>query len=423
MNQAHVKPLITLIGYFLLIASLAVYAQPALQWHQAYGGESRESCWDLIQTEEGGYLLGGRTYIYDDSRDNFFCVKTDERGREIWTYNEGGEESDGCIAVLQIDGEFYLLAGYTFVSFDEGYNGWLIKLDEDGEEVWSRTYNDNGLVFFSSLIQSGDGNLVLSGYTSNDAALLKMDEDGEVIWSRTYGGDASDAFSSVIQTNDDGYAAAGETRSFDVQGVDAYFVKTDEEGEEEWYLTFGDEIRDSFSSIIQTEDGGYALGGSINVEPGINTNPDFVLVRTDSEGEILWTRTYGGRRPEYFDDMLQTLDGGFILAGTTFSFGAGSDDFYLVRINSTGDELWSNTYGGRHAERVLGAIIQTEDLGYAIGGSSSSYNEDGRNLEDFWLVKTGPEPLMLLSFTDSSFVEDGELTYDLDFLLEHIIPV
>ena len=199
-------------------------------------------------------------------------------------------------------------------------------------------------------------------------------------------------------------------------------MKTNEEGEEEWHLTFGDELRDSFSSIIQTEDGGYVLGGSVNVEPGINTNSDFVLVRTDSEGEILWTRTYGGREDEDFEDMLQTPDGGFILAGRTQSFGAGSYDFYLIRTNETGDELWSTTYGGRQNEECK-SIIHTSDGGFALAGFSSSYNEDGRNLDDFWLVKTGPEPLMWLSFTDSSFFEDDWLIFDLDFLLEHIIPV
>jgi hypothetical protein len=212
-------------------------------------------------------------------------------------------------------------------------------------------------------------NLGLTGYTSG--------------WSKVYGGSGNDpAYGNLVQTSDGGYALAGDTNSFGAGGLDAWLVKTDVVGNMQWNMTYGGAFDDSASDMIQTKDGGYALGGYSNLfGPG---NADFWLVKINATGNMQWNKTYGDIGSDLAYGVVQTSDGGYALAGFTNSLGAGGFDVWLVKTNPTGDMQWNKTYGGTGNDHGY-SLVQTSDGGYAIAGQTNSF---GAGNSDFWLVKT-----------------------------------
>ena len=199
-------------------------------------------------------------------------------------------------------------------------------------------------------------------------------------WSKTYGGAGSDGASSVVQTGDGGYALAGETESFD-----AWLVKTDSAGTMLWNKTYGGAAADLASSVMQRYDGGYALAGS-TASFGAGYW-DFWLVMTDASGNLQWSKTYGGAGSDGASSVVQTGDGGYALAGYTYSFGSGNGDAWLVKTDASGNLQWSKTYGGASGD-YASSVVQTGDRGYALAGSTASF---GAGSDDFWLVKVAPE--------------------------------
>ncbi|MFH1010077.1 MAG: hypothetical protein V1784_02440, partial [bacterium] len=137
-----------------------------------------------------------------------------------------------------------------------------------------------------------------------------------------------------------------------------------------WTRTYGGSSYEDAYSVQQTADGGYVLAGYTETFGG--GNGDVYLVKTNSQGDTLWTRTYGGSTWDWAESVQQTSDGGYIMAGVTNSFGAGNEDFYLVKTNSQGDTLWTRTYGGNNADDAL-SVQQTADGGYIVAGGTYSF--------------------------------------------------
>ena len=177
---------------------------------------------------------------------------------------------------------------------------------------------------------------------------------------------------------------AGRSQDFfsGLQPNDVWLVKTDLLGNIEWSRTYGGSHSDEAYSLIQMPDGGYAMAGStISFGAG---NYDFYLVKTDAYGNLEWNQTYGGAEFEAVHSLVETFDGGYAMAGRTKSFGSGGNDFYLVKTDSNGNMLWDRTYGGEQYDSA-NSIIVTSDGGYAIAGGTSSF---GSGDTDFWLIKT-----------------------------------
>jgi len=201
-------------------------------------------------------------------------------------------------------------------------------------------------------------------------------------WDETYGGTDFDTATSVVQLDDGGYAIAGNTHSFAVDWSDAWLIITDANGKEQWNETYNRQYRDEVYCLIRTSDGGYAMAGS--------TRPSFVgpidawLVKVDASGKKQWDRLYGGPSDEYAYAVLQTSDGGYAFAGQTSSSGAGSIDFWLVKTDADGNMEWNQPYGGPDREEAF-SMVATDDGGYALVGYTESFGAGGY---DCWLVKT-----------------------------------
>jgi len=293
------------------------------------------------------------------------------------------------------------MAGYTGSFGAGGFDFWLVKADASGNMQWNRAYGGSNNDFAPSVVQTGDGGYALVGYieffslSSCDAWLVKTDAFGNFQWGKTYGGTNDESASSMVQTFDGGYALAGYTNSFGSGGTNFYLVKTDVIGNLQWNKTYGGAGTDIAYSIVQAGDGGYALAGYTNsFGAGVD---DFWLVKTDPSGTMQWNKTYGGTSYDVASSLVQTFDGGYALAGHTDSFGAGFADFWLVKVKPEMNLEHRRNLGGTNINvgwsKTYGgtyddkaySVVQTSDGGYAIAGYTGSF---GAGLYDFWLVKT-----------------------------------
>jgi hypothetical protein len=203
------------------------------------------------------------------------------------------------------------------------------------------------------------------------------------IWTQVYGGTQWDCANSAVETSDGGYAIAGYTRSFGAGSADFWLIKTDEYGNMEWNRTYGGTDWDRAYSLAETSDGGYAMAGRTDSFGAGNS--DFWLIKTNEEGNVEWTKTYGGNGWDYAYSLVETSDGGYAIAGSTSSFGDGGYDFWLIKTDEDGNMEWSQTYDGGATYELAYSVVVTSDGGYALAGYTNS-SEGGSG--DFWLVKT-----------------------------------
>ena len=306
-----------------------------------------------------------------------------------WDQIFGGSGDDYGRSVVQISDGGYIVIGYTGSSGAGGDDVYLIKTDSSGTEAWNKTYGGANNDYGRSVAQTSEGGYILTGYTSSSGAgiedvyLVKTDSNGVESWSKTFGGVDNDRGYSVAQTSDGGYIIAGETWSFGAGAMDVYLVKTDSNGIETWSKTYGGASSDRGYSVIQTIDGGYIIAGY--------SGNDVYLIKTDSSGTEAWSKTYGGGSINYGLSVAQTSDGGFIITGAIYPSFPGSPDVYLVKTDVNGVESWSKTYGGVGFDRGQ-SVVQTSDGGYIIAGETSSSGAGGY---DVYLIKTDSSGLGL----------------------------
>jgi len=218
--------------------------------------------------------------------------------------------------------------------------------------------------------------------------LLPMVLHAQITFERTYGGEASDEGSSAWQTGDGGYVITGATYATGLSRPDVYVVRTDARGDTLWTRTLGDTCADRGEFVQQTADGGYIVAGFTESFGAGRT--DVYLMKFSASGDTLWTRTFGGSNNDVAYSAEQTIDGGYIITGYTYSFGAGSSDVYLVKTDASGDSMWTRTFGGGSYDWG-NSVQQTADSGYIIVGGTISY---GAGWEDVYLIKTDPRGTM-----------------------------
>ena len=283
-----------------------------------------------------------------------------------------------CTGIFDNPGLSFISTGYQ-VSLTHGLSI---------QEEWNRTFGGNNPDVAYSVQQTRDEGFIIAGYTKSfgkgrsDAWLIKVDSNGNEEWNRTFGGKNSDGAYSVRQTADGGYIVAGYTCSFGSGEKDLWLIKTDSNGNEEWNRTFGGFNDESAFSVQRTKDGGYIVAGyTCSFGSGYG---DVWLVKTDSNGNEEWNRTFGGRDWDVGYSVQQTSDGGYIIAGYTCSFNIYSvPDAWLIKTDSSGVEKWSKRIGGKNRDQFF-SIEKTSDGGYIAAGLTEPYANSGY---DAWLVK------------------------------------
>jgi len=347
-------------------------------WERFYGGNYEEVGKWVGQTSDGGYMIVGYTTSYGAGAADAYLVKTDASGNEIWHSTIGGSQDEWVESACKTADGGYILTG-TAYSYDPYWGSddlYLAKADANGNEIWHKyfrwgTDSTGAEEWGYSVQQTTDGGYIIAGFMNNYAQdtlsevyLIKTDNGGNKLWSKLFGGPNRDGAYSVQQTSDGGYIIAGWTRSFGAGAQDVYLIKTDANGNETWYKTFGGPGYDGAYSVQQTSDGGYIIAGYLN-------SVDIYLIKTDANGNEVWSKTFGGADYEEAFSVQQTTDGGYIVAGVTASYGAGVDDVYLIKTDANGNEVWNKTFGGSNDDTGYW-VQQTSDGGYIITGDRQS---------------------------------------------------
>jgi len=339
---------------------------PFTPFQKTSGGAAQDAAY-AITPATGGYILAGSTTSFSVGDYDFCAVKIDENGDTLWTKSYGRSgASEHANAITPATG------GYIIVGYNSSSNFWAVKIDEDGDTLWTRSYE--GTAIANAITPATDG-YILVGYTnsgSNDFCAVKIDESGDTLWTRTYGGADWDMAGAITPANG-GYIIAGLTKSFGAVNTDFWAVKIDESGDTLWTRKYGGAGYDHAYAITSAEDG-YIL-------VGMGGAGGTLAVKIDEKGDTLWTRTYGGVN----EDVIRAItpaEGGYILTGHTSSYGAGYDDFWALKIDESGDTLWTKTYGGTYQDKAY--AITPAEVGYILTGESTPL---GPHDMDIWSVK------------------------------------
>jgi hypothetical protein len=413
---------------------------PRMQWQQTYGGNSSDYAAQLQETSDGGFIIAGSSFthlgntgggnktapFYGNS--DFWVVRADSQGNKLWDQSYGGASDEHLWSVQQTaDGGFILGGSKTSPNFGQA-DFWLVRTDSSGNKLWDRSFGGDLNDIAKSVRQTSDGGYVLAGYSSSSAGgnktssnfgnsdfwIVRTDANGQKLWDRSFGGARSDELYVVRETSDGGFLLAGRSSS-EIGGNktsgsfgydDGWVVRIDANGDKLWDRSFGGEFFDEIRTLAATDDGGFVLGGISNSHLGTGNKTsanyggyDFWAIWVDSNGAKLRDRTYGGGN----NDVLHTVNkvgDGFILAGdsssrrgdygTKTSRSYGGSDYWVVRLDVIGNQVWDESVGSRESDVSAGGYL-TRDGGFVAGGHS--YGSGGSKTSptfangDFWLVK------------------------------------
>ncbi len=273
-----------------------------------------------------------------------------------WQKTFGGSGDDEGYSVQQTSDGGYIITGYT-ASYGAGdMDVYLIKTDSNGDCIWAQTFGGSGNDRGYSVQQTSDGGYIITGATNSFGTiapvyLIKTDASGDCVWTQAqtfeFGGSNSKYITgySVRQTSDGGYAIAG-TAINNNSWVKEFLIKTDADGNSVWSQTYG-YATDRGYSMQLTNDGGYIITGSTNsLGFGVPEYNHVVLIKTDANGNQQSYTHFGGNNDDAGYSVQQTGDGGYIVTGYTASFGAGGNDVYLIKADASGNSVWTQTFGG-----------------------------------------------------------------------------
>lgn len=357
--------LVLLVQYCLFNAQMSgTPIFPLKELKNMFGGTATELAYSSVKTSDGGHIAAGST-----------------------------TSSNGDVTGHQGNQDF-----------------WVTKFDKKGNLQWQKTFGGSGDDQARSIITTADGGYAITGNTSSndgnislnqgdfDYWVVKIDASGNLQWQKTYGGSGNDMAYSMIQSPDGTYAVTGQSSSNNgnvtgnLGGHDFWIVKLDNTGNILWEKSVGTSSTESSLSIINSSTNGFIVSGYTYPPNGF---PDFFITKLSSAGAVEWQRTYGGSNTEICTQIISSSDGGYVATGYTDSNDGsitsnhGSYDFWLLKIDESGNIQWQKTYGGTGDDRAY-SVIQTSDGGYAIGGSSTSNDGDvvsNHSLMDFWIVK------------------------------------
>jgi hypothetical protein len=304
-----------------------------------------------------------------------------------WAVTFGWTGMENALCVQQTSDGGYILGGYTSSYGAGSYDFWIVKLDADFQYEWEVVYGGTLSDVATSIQETSDGGYIVAGETvsfgpaNGNMWIMKLDSTGNRVWQRYYGGVNNDVATSIQETSDGGFIVGGHTNSFGAGDYDVWVLKLFSDGTEDWHHTSGGTGREYCRSVRQTSDGGYIMAGSTS-SSGAGGDDAWVVKFTPS-GTIDWQMTYGGVNADEGWDIQETSEGVYVLVGDTMSFGAGGYDIWALKLDSAGVLIWQWTFGGVGDDRAR-SVVETSDDGYVVAGFTNSY---GAGVDDTWIIK------------------------------------
>jgi|GEM_PF-365026 len=395
--------------------TISFTGQPAIEWQKSLGGSGADYAFSIQQTVDGGFIVAGYSIsnngdVTGNQGDNdYWIVKLDNVSNIEWQKSLGGSGDDRANSIQQtVDGGF-IVAGSSNsnngdVTGNQGNNDyWIVKLDNVGNIEWQKSLGGSSVDQATSIQQTVDGGFIVAGRSNSnngdvtgnqggtDYWIVKLDNVGNIEWQKSLGGSGTDYALSIQQTVDGGFIVAGYSISNngDVTGNqgdnDYWIVKFDNIGNIEWQKSLGGSGDDRAYSILQTEDGGFIVAGYSSSNNGDVTGNkggwDYWIVKLDNVGNIEWQKSLGGNGSDAANSIQQTVDGGFIVAGYSGSNNGdvtgnkGGWDYWIVKLDNVGNIEWQKSLGGSGFDQAR-SIQQTVDGGFIVTGYSSSNNGD-----------------------------------------------
>lgn len=369
---------------FLAIYPFVLHSQTTFE--QTFGGAYEEYAHSIKQTPDGGFILCGYTKSMGNGLEDVFVVKTDAQGNQEWSETFGGEFNDHGYYIACTNDGGYIYCGTTNSNWIT--KAFVSKINSIGEILWMETFP--GYFYSNSrhLLPAPDNGYIVCGATSladigeTDAFIFKIDSTGQIQWSKTYGGEGYENLHAMCNTNDNGYLFVGSTTSFGAENFDLYIIKTNAAGDTLWTKMYGGGGYDGGFSVHQTTDNNYVIG--VESSNFGSTNLNMVVLKINDEGNILWASPVS--EDIIYRGCYLTTTSDDCIAGTGWSHDYFASIYQLVmfKMNNEGELLWTQVYGGDDYDQGL-SIVETSDLGLAVGGATFSY---GAGMSDMYLVKT-----------------------------------
>ncbi|MEM0232371.1 MAG: hypothetical protein QXG78_04640, partial [Candidatus Methanomethyliaceae archaeon] len=353
---------------------------------KAIGWTYYEEAWSSQPTFDGGYIITGNTQSQGAGGRDAFIIKLDYSGNITWAKTIGGGMDDSFYSGQQTLDGGYIAVGYTR-SFGAGVRDiFIVKLSSIGNISWAKAIGGTNSDYGNFIKQTSDGGYILIANTASygaggyDILVIKLDNNGNISWAKTIGGANNDYGYSIQPTSDGGYILTGHT--YIVNNRDILVVKLNGSGDISWAKTMGGSGDDTSFSIHETFDNGYIILGYTS-SYGVG-NRDIIIIKLDSSGNISWAKTIGGINDDYGNFIQQTSDGGYIILAATTSYGAGGYDILVIKLDNNGNISWAKTIGGANNDNTYNnGLYQTSDGGYIIAGYTYSYGTNG----DIFIIK------------------------------------
>ncbi len=381
-----------------------------INWAYTYGDSIHaDDGWSIDQTFDGGFIMGGMSAY------KAVLKKINYNGELEWSRIYEKSDDDNINNVKQTSDGGYIATGYSIDDDTWDYEAWTFKLDSLGEIEWEDVFGVNNKGNLSEdVIETSDGGFVITGNQENDgdnakALLRKYNSIGEVLWSNTFSSSNYNEGLSLIETSDSSIVFVGFSGTS--HGAYKHFmVKTDADGNQIWKKRFGNNTQQSLNSVCEALDGSFVATGYTN------NYDDLYIVKRNSEGDQEWQKVIDYSENDDWDtdqgnDIILASDGGFYILGSTnmFPATAGQDDFWLIKTNADGDTLWTDVIGGEWWD-IGQSLIQSENGNLLLLGTTESFTSYPENQydTDFWLINYSPD---LVQIDDKNiFTEQFQLS-------------
>ena len=370
-----------------------------------YGGDQNDRGYSVKQTSDGGYIIAGSTTSYGVGGSDLWIIKLSQSGEFSWSNTYGGQGNDAGRDIVQTSDGGYIVTGYT-KSFSAGgdMDLWLIKTDangqscqysndgtcSDGSSRWAKTFGTSGNDFGNSVQETSEGDFIVAGKSGRIPSIyaLKTNASGIKLWENLYGSGPSDRAQYVIETQGNNFLIVGKENQPNTSDDDLRLIKINNDGELVWSYPFGNgnSVADIGNYICELSGGGYAIAGA--TQSNGNGNWDNLwLIKTTTSGTQQWSKNFGGSYTETGNYVQETIEGGFIVSGSTESVGQGLYDIWIVNTDYTGNEIYTQTFGGNMDDKALGGTKGSNGELIIIGYTGSF----GNGGEDMLLIKLDPD--------------------------------